>query len=1019
MDRSLDNLSLNSHNSLDGLRLDLHNGERSFNFNTDLLIAKRTEKENELEILAVSLYETKSEINKLVKKNNGASGKIQGHPFYNYDQTKFTIKKFSNFEKREAPGKKHNYRITLIRKKDLVIDQTVESYPIVMLPKEEAEHLQTVVFEYVRDNIVSPLFPDVRIPQVLAGELFISIEEAEVILSNVNNGVVKTENEIMTAEMLLMYYQWVDYLVQELAKRNRLQHLEVIACPRDLIAYEIIINESEIREIVSRGLIAGWIKISKTSKLTKRYDGFDTYMPDYASTFKQRIESISVAQHHYGVIREQTTKYLKRLGRAPISVQLDAIEAGLKSLKKQKRVNIVGEPGVGKTYIMSSTAFLDSLYSQKTMKLLVMSPDHLVESAWQRETEETLKEATYHHINSVTDIMKYEQHGLLIDEKPRVFILPQNSAKSGYATMPMVRWETHLLPIENQPNKYKSQKVFVCPHCGDIQKRRIKNTDTNPNATKFIYVPVPYDHYATERYNNRKCNTCQTILWGTTNKEAISYKEFASGEAKESPFVYTSVGFFPRDLKALRRLIEDTRKKYDEKPTKTKKAQLSGLRAAELQMNGTTKKKKQVSPHKVPIADYIFKNLKNVFTHLIIDEVHEIQNSASARTQAAGKLIASVPKVITGTGTLMNGYAKSLFFTFFMLFPEKMKKAGFEIGDVEKFQVAFGVTEKRYRITSDKKRTTIAPKSKPGISPIIFPMFLQSTSVFITLDDLETALPAIETEVVEVEPSQELLKGKQELELAVAAATKGDVKLFKALMPLLYSYLDMPTIQREIKDEDGNLVHLTKVIANEDDRKIDALKSIVKKEVVQNQNRVIVYTYYTNDGINDYIKEKLEEEGYQVTVLNKNTEHSISCDGTLQKVPKNKREEYIKAEVKKGTEVLITNPELVKTGTNLVDFAPIVRYQMDYQVYTERQARGRTRRIGQTKKCTIYYLYYKQSFQEDITKLMATKIVASEAIEGKMDSRGLDAITNSRTPEEELAKKFFETMGLTQDKKPK
>ncbi|NGY88055.1 hypothetical protein F6Y05_34065 [Bacillus megaterium] len=357
MDRSLDNLKLDMHNSLDSLRLDLHNGERSFNFNTDLLIAKRTEKENELEILAVSLYETKSEINKLVKKNNGASGKIHGHPFYNYDQTKFTIKKFSNFKKRETAGKKHSHRITLIRKKDLVIDQTVESYPIVMLPKEEAEHLQTIVFEYVRDNIVSPLFPDVRIPQVLAGELFISIEEAQVILKNVNDGVVKTENEIMTAEMLLMYYQWVDYLVQELAKRNRLQHLEVIACPRDLIAYEIIINETEIREIVSRGLIAGWIKISKTSKLTKRYDGFDTYMPDYASTFKQRIESISVAQHHYGVIREQTTKYLKRLGRDPISVQLDAIEAGLKSLKKQKRVNIVGEPGVGKTYIMSSTAF--------------------------------------------------------------------------------------------------------------------------------------------------------------------------------------------------------------------------------------------------------------------------------------------------------------------------------------------------------------------------------------------------------------------------------------------------------------------------------------------------------------------------------------------------------------------------------------------------------------------------------------------------------------------------------------
>lgn len=1002
--------------SLENLRLDLHNGERSFNFNTDLLIAKRTEKDTEMEILAVSLYETKSELNKLIKKNNRASGKIHGHPLYSYDNIKFFVKKFSDFEKRETPGTKHHHRVTLIRKKDLVIDQTVESFPIVMLPKTEAEQLQTIVFEYVRDNIVSPLFPDVRIPQVLAGELFISVEQAEDILVNINSGIIETENEKITADMLEMYYQWVDYLVQELAKRNRLQPLEVIVCPKDLIAYEIIINEAEIREIVSRGLVAGWIKVSKSTKLSNRYESFDTYMPDYASTFKARIESISIAQHRYGDIREKTVSYLKRLGKQPISVQVDAIEAGLKSLTNQKRVNIVGEPGVGKTYMMSSIAFLDSLYDKRAMKLLVLSPDHLIESAWQRETEETLIEASYHHITSVSDVIRYEQQGLLKDDKPRVFILPQNSAKSGYSLMPMVRWETHLFPLEEQPNRYRAQKVFVCPHCGEILKKRMKNTDTNPNATKFIYVPVGYDHFATERYNNRKCGSCSSVLWGTTNKKAISYKEFLSGVPRESIFMYTSAGFLPRDLKSLRRLIEDTRKKYDEKPTKARKSQLAELRTAELQMNGTAKVKTQVSPHKVPIADYVFKKLKNAFTHLIIDEVHEIQNSTSARTQAAGKLIASVPKVITGTGTLMNGYAKSLFFTFFMLYPEKMKKAGFEIIDGEKFQVAFGVTEKRYRLTSDKKRTTLAPKSKPGISPIIFPMFLQSTSVFITLDDLSSTLPSIDTEVVEVEPSQELLVGKRELELAVAQATKGDIKLFKALMPTLYSYLDMPTLQREIKDEDGNLIHLTKVISNDDDKKIKALKSIVKKEVVHNQNRVIVYTYYTNDGINNYIKEKLEEDGYRVTVLNKNTEHSISCDGSLKKVLKNKREEYIKSEVKKGTEILITNPELVKTGTNLIDFAPIVRYQMDYQVYTERQARGRTRRIGQTKNCTIYYLYYKQSFQEDITKLMATKIVASEAIEGKMDSRGLDAITNSRTPEEELAKKFFETMGLKQKK---
>ena len=90
---------------------------------------------------------------------------------------------------------------------------------------------------------------------------------------------------------------------------------------------------------------------------------------------------------------------------------------------------------------------------------------------------------------------------------------------------------------------------------------------------------------------------------------------------------------------------------------------------------------------------------------------------------------------------------------------------------------------------------------------------------------------------------------------------------------------------------------------------------------------------------------------------------------------------------------------------------------MTYKVYTIRQASGRIRRIGQTKDCKIYFLYYAESFQEDIASLMATKIVASEAIEGNMDSSGLEAITNERTPEEELANKFYQHMGL--DKKDK
>src|SRR5690606_33103987 len=107
------------------------------------------------------------------------------------------------------------------------------------------------------------------------------------------------------------------------------------------------------------------------------------------------------------------------------------------------------------------------------------------------------------------------------------------------------------------------------------------------------------------------------------------------------------------------------------------KARVEDLRYVQMVMDGIQKEKKQVSSYKVPISEYIFKKMNGKFSHLIIDEFHEYQANRSSRTQSVSQLISSVPKVVTGTGTMMNGYAKSIFFNIFMLFPQKMLKAGF------------------------------------------------------------------------------------------------------------------------------------------------------------------------------------------------------------------------------------------------------------------------------------------------------------------------------------------------------
>lgn len=54
-------------------------------------------------------------------------------------------------------------------------------------------------------------------------------------------------------------------------------------------------------------------------------------------------------------------------------------------------------------------------------------------------------------------------------------------------------------------------------------------------------------------------------------------------------------------------------------------------------------------------ADYIHKHMKGVFDYLICDEVHEEKSDTSARANALGALVASCPKIIGMTGTLIGG----------------------------------------------------------------------------------------------------------------------------------------------------------------------------------------------------------------------------------------------------------------------------------------------------------------------------------------------------------------------------
>lgn len=978
----------------------MYNDKEENVFQSDCLVYKTKMLPSRVvkEVLLVSVYGYPSDLRKHFAKN---SGRIT---FMHKKQT-FEISDLEDYHVEETKANEY-LRIVLKRKTDLIIkdeeaekeNPSTQSYPLLFLTAANTGTQKETVYNMVKNGITTPMFPNVSEDLILAGQLFVSKKEAATIRETAKKGVRgKIDVSLYKRATFLLeeFENWKEYLFQTMVAKKLIRPVAVAYSSFPVQVFEIIIDEKQIEQAISEGVQERKIVITNRKFYTDEITDFNRYTQHFSPVMTHRIESQAKPLHRKGDIRDSTLYWMKFLGREPLTAQKDTIEASLKSMELQKKVNVVGECGVGKTFVMASTQWIHARMNNMTLKLLVLCPDTLTDTVWREELEKSIPGIRVLKISSISELQQYEKAGYLDDKEDTAFILSQMNAKTGYSLKPAVNWS-------------KAKEAFVCPCCGKPVMEKVTNPEKGPNQPKFIIKPAEFDHFNSKRHNNWKCKSCDTVLWEALNKES-AYQHHT--------FVYDKKmkGFYPKDTKVVAEKIAELKYKKSEcKDALRKKRyekEIEKLEHLLKTIKGKEKEGKKVSIRRVSIAEYIFKKMRGRFNHLIIDEIHEFQGD-SARSDACSQLINSIPYIQTGTGTAMNGYAYSRFKTDYMLYPEKMKKAGFAITDKEKYQATFGVVEKRYRLTegtNGTKKDTLSPLPKPGISPVIFPLFMQDTTVFLNLADLKENLPTLQHYQIEVEMDTELKEEKEKLEAEIREQAQYDKKLFRASIQAGYSFLDMPTIKRQLCDkETGEVLIETPVLPKHTDRKLEALLELARHEVFELERKMMVYTYYTGDKINEYLYAGLQREGLRVTVLNRQEEYSYSCDGEKQKVLKEDREKFIREEVKKGTDILIVNPELIKTGYNLIDFPTICYYQMGYQVYTNRQADRRSWRIGQTQDCKIIYLYYKDSIQQDIAGLMATKIVASQAIEGNMDAAGLEAICSSRTAEEELAKKFFE-----------
>lgn len=283
---------------------------------------------------------------------------------------------------------------------------------------------------------------------------------------------------------------------------------------------------------------------------------------------------------------------------------------------------------------------------------------------------------------------------------------------------------------------------------------------------------------------------------------------------------------------------------------------------------------------------------------------------------------------------------------------------------------------------------TVRTVKAPGFGPKGITRYVLPFTVFLKLKQIgENVLPAYDEFYREIPMTLEMRDRYDTMQKSLTAELKdalrkGDTSLLGVVLNVLLAWPDCCFREEVVKHPRTRSV-LAFVPAVLD----ESLPSPKEEELIRlckdakaRGRRTLVYTVYT--GKRDTaarLASLLKIEGLKTAVLRA----TVSTE---------QREDWIAEQVDRGIDVLICNPELVKTGLDLLEFPSIVFMQSGYNVYTVQQAARRSWRIGQREAVEIYFLGYAASAQTTCLTLMAKKIAVAQSTSGDMPETGLDSL---------------------------
>ena len=739
----------------------------------------------------------------------------------------------------------------------------------------------------------------------------------------------------------------------------------------------------------------------------------------------------AVTEQNQPVYQGQTypllEEVLDNLERPLFAAQREVVRAVLQQLVVEDKPAAIinAEMGTGKT--MMSIAAAAATHQAGLHRTLVLSPPHLVYK-WRREILKTVPNARVWILNGADTLAKLLQIRAL-DRKPEVpefFVMGRVRMRMDYHWRPSYAVRRRWIPSEGASEGFAVSEYY-CPKCGcEILDEENKPYNTEGGVKNALAKNRRFCK------GNHHGKPCKEPLWTLCRKEQSEDGVVSTVYDRVLKTMTTLPGIGPKTAakiigmygeQYLAEILENNIQAFSNLMDENGEFLFDDRQAARIDRD-LGKAEFSLGRGGYQPTEFIKRYLpKNFFGLLVVDEGHEYKNYGTAQGQAMGVLARCCNKILCLTGTLMGGYAEDLFFLLWRLWPQMMIEDGFSYNKANTLGSASMAFMRKHGVLKDivrhlgteysngafssskAERNSVRTAKAPGFSPLGIMRYVLPITVFLKLRDLgEGVLPGYKEVFRPVEMTEDQQAVYKNMESVLrqhlkVALRNRDNTLTGVVMSALLSWPDCCYKPQDVywRRQNKILFHTEPQFDEEEISPKEADMLEVVKDSLAKGRKCLVYTVYTDTrDTTGRLKEIFKRHGIKAAVM----KATVKAD---------QREDWVEDQLASGVQVVICNPELVKTGLDLLAFPTIYFLQTGYNVYTLMQAARRSWRIGQKEDVEVYFAGYSDTAQQICLELMGQKVAVTQSTSGDMPDSGLDILNQAEdSVEVQLAKRLVD-----------